>query len=881
MKIIIRYQGMLLSKKDLRPGEYTIGRSTENDIPLSHKFISRRHARIYYKDNEWWYQDLREEHPNFKKDPIRITKDTKIDIENRVELFVEDYLNFEQTQVHFVSDYKDVTGDEKTFNYSKMAVFSIIGLLFLTVIGGSLYYFINKSNRPMDANSLFTFVRPKIVEFLKTKDPKAIQDFKKYANIKDEDFVDEIGFCTGFMIEPGIVLTANHCFHGSTLLDSIVRFNLKTSDGKIHEAKRILGFDIKKDYLFLEVPSLKAYGHLEINPQECKVGEKVYTFGNVSGEGVAIREGIMASKTKDPNNPDIEFVRYSAAASPGNSGGPLIDEFGKVVALVFAATPAENYNVGTGSKNLLEGKNWFVDDLNPKKVKIETKNILNYKPAQLAFVLNLPISVTWLENPDYTRPLENVVVEVDVPSDISIHYDKLISKFSEAFCDKFEEVRTKIKDDGLVVENWESQTTEETPVIIPYQTDFNKLYSKSKEGNRLITKEIALLKPMNSYSYKLFKKKFKDENKYGYKSTAQIIKLNNDFKLNDDRYSFVYRSGRSDFRDVLSRYSDIPICQYLGRHELNDGGWNDIRKASEKTIMEVLVGEGLRYSSFDSRYLRPKARRNFLINNFDETVSESEFKDILGRSWKVFSFPLFGNITIDNYCIQMPQGVFCLSVPFPTNTEPLLRVLRENYNKYVLSSLLISPISWSVDALHDYYAKGLIRNLPLLKDVGFKKLDDGGITITLKTLGTEFSIPESKVPDTIRFASGMYYNQGNKKWIGLGFEGIYSEKNKFQICGVGVELKDSNTSSVLRRIREEEISKKKLMHMMGKENIKESDKTSKIWREEIKSKTIDTDITLFGYCAPFEKHEESETDLSIKFSSRKPLEADYRLLGDN
>ena len=49
MKIIIRYQGMLLSKKDLRPGEYTIGRSTENDIPLSHKFISRKHARIYYK----------------------------------------------------------------------------------------------------------------------------------------------------------------------------------------------------------------------------------------------------------------------------------------------------------------------------------------------------------------------------------------------------------------------------------------------------------------------------------------------------------------------------------------------------------------------------------------------------------------------------------------------------------------------------------------------------------------------------------------------------------------------------------------------------------------------------------------------------------------
>jgi trypsin-like peptidase/FHA domain-containing protein len=881
MKIIIRYQGMLLSKKDLRPGEYTIGRSTENDIPLSHKFISRRHARIYYKDNEWWYQDLREEHPNFKKDPIKITKDTKIDIENQVELFVEDFLNFEQTQVHFVSDYKDATDDEKTFNYRKIAVFSIIGLLFLTIAGGSIYYFINKSNRPMDANELFTKVRPKIVEFLKTKDPKAIQDFKKYANVKDEEFREEIGFCTGFMVEPGIVLTANHCFHGLTLLDSIVGFNLKTSDGKIHEAKRILGFDIKKDYLFLEVPSLKAYGNLEINPKECKVGEKVYTIGNVSGEGVAIREGIMASKTKDRNHPEIEFVRYSAAASPGNSGGPLIDESGKVVALVFAATRAENYNLGTGSKSLLEGKNWFVDDLNPKKVKIETKNILNYRPDQLVFLLNLPISGTWFENPDYIRPFENIVAEVDVPSDISIHYDRLISKFSKAFCDTFEEVRTKIKDDGLTVQDWESQTTEETPIIIPYQNNFNKLYSKSKEGDRLIIQEIALLIPMDLYSYKVFKKKLKNENKYEYRTNTQIMRLNNDLKPDADRYSFVYRSGRSDSKDVLNRFSGIPICQYLGRHEVNDGGWDDVRKASDKTIMEVLVGNGLLYSSRDSFYLRPNARRSFLIKNFEETVAESEFKDILGRSWKVFSFQLFGNITIDNYCIQMPQGVFCLSESYNATSESLLRVLRENYYKYRLSSMLISPIHWSMDALHDYYAKGLISNLPLMKDIGFKKLDDGGITITLKTLGIEFSIPESKVPDTIRFASGMYYNQGNKKWIGLGFEGIYSEKNKFQICGVGVELKDSNTSSVLRRIREEEISKKKLMNMMGKENIKESDKTSKIWREEIKSKTIDTDITLFGYCAPFEKHEESETDLSIKFSSRKPLKVDYRLLGDN
>ena len=56
--------------------------------------------------------------------------------------------------------------------------------------------------------------------------------------------------------------------------------------------------------------------------------------------------------------------------------------------------------------------------------------------------------------------------------------------------------------------------------------------------------------------------------------------------------------------------------------------------------------------------------------------------------------------------------------------------------------MILSPVYWSVDALHDYYAKGLIGNLPLRNDVGFKKLKNGGITITLKTLGIKFSIPE-------------------------------------------------------------------------------------------------------------------------------------------
>jgi len=55
MKIIIRYLGMSIIEKDLQPDEYTIGRAKDNDIKISHDFISRKHAKVFFEDGQWWY----------------------------------------------------------------------------------------------------------------------------------------------------------------------------------------------------------------------------------------------------------------------------------------------------------------------------------------------------------------------------------------------------------------------------------------------------------------------------------------------------------------------------------------------------------------------------------------------------------------------------------------------------------------------------------------------------------------------------------------------------------------------------------------------------------------------------------------------------------
>ena len=876
MKIIIRHLGMPLFEKDLDPGEHTIGRSSENDIRLLHDFISRKHAKIFFKDGEWWYQDLRTDHSLVEKHPIKITKGTKIEIENQVELITEDYLDLKKTQIY---DIRDAAKPGEAGATTKRTRALFLGVIVLAMIGGGIAYYLTRvAHRPMDANTLFKFVRPKVVEFVKIKNPKAIRDYQKYAGVSDEEFRDEIGFCTGFLVGPGIVLTANHCLHGMVLVDSDINFQLKTHDNKLHQVNRVLGFDIKKDFLFLEAPDLSAYGSLEINDHECKVGQKVYTIGNVAGEGIAIRDGIMASKTKDPNDPDTEFVRYSAAASPGNSGGPLVDEFGKVSALVFAATRAENYNVGTGSQTLIEGKNKFVDDLSTKKVKIETKNLLNYHPNNLVYWLYLPVSETWFENPDLIRPLENITTEVEVPADLASHYAALISNLNAATFNTFEQIQNKIRETGLGADDWMSQATKDAPIIVPYQTDFDALFYNLEGSDGLVMERLAVLSPMPSFSYKRFKEKLKKENKYAYKAIAQMLNINNEVDLDKEKYSFVYRTGSSTYKDRLDRFSMMPICQYIGANERKAAGWDDIRKAPAETVMKVLVGEGLMGSSYDSFYLRPNARRDFIIKHFDETFSESGFNDKLGRSWKVFSCKLFGNTTIDSYCLQLPQGVFSLSKFYHTESEPLLKVLRQNYAKYVLPQMFVAPVFWNVDALVDYHEKGLIHNLPLLEDVEFEKADSGDLIVTLKTLGIEFSVPAALAPASVRFTSGLSYNNGNKKWIGLGFEGVYSEGKNRKIFGVGVEVKGTHASSVLNRVREEEESKKELKNALGKDNTSKEDKIAGIWLEEIRSQSTGAEMTLFGYQAPIEKHSKSDRLMTINFYRREPFEIAYRLL---
>ncbi|MBY0386344.1 serine protease, partial [bacterium] len=344
LKIVVRFNGLVLETMDLKPGNYDLGRGPENQININHPSVHRKHGNISFISNKWIYQD----HETQKIQTIDNLE--PIFLSSEIDLATEEYTFSEQTGSRSVLPRK-----------KQRAFLAFSGALIAVLILGVAYFLIKNRLKHSDPNQLLSDVRSKIVEFEKIKDIEAIEDYKKYGGFSDTDFRDNMGYCTGFLVAPNVVLTASHCLWGSDLLDLQDSFELRMHDGKKFKPLQVLGFDPVRDFLFLQLAGAEEYGHLEF-ADDYKIGQTVYTLGNAHGQGIAIREGIMANETQDLNDPSIKYIRYSAGASPGNSGGPLLDADGKIVALVFAATGAENYNLGTSCHDLEKGFQKFVKD---------------------------------------------------------------------------------------------------------------------------------------------------------------------------------------------------------------------------------------------------------------------------------------------------------------------------------------------------------------------------------------------------------------------------------------------------------------------------------------------------------------------------------------
>jgi V8-like Glu-specific endopeptidase len=352
-------------------------------------------------------------------------------------------------------------------------------------------------------------VRSKVVEFEKIKDLTAIEDYKKYGGFSDTDFRENMGYCTGFLVAPNVVLTASHCLWGSDFLDLQTAFEIRTADGKKFQPQQILGFDPVRDFLFLKIEGAESYGHLEF-ADDFKIGQTVYTLGNAHGQGIAIREGIMANETQDLNDPTIKYIRYSAGASPGNSGGPLLDSQGRIVALVFAATGAENYNLGTSCHDLKLGFKKFVENTEPKEIKIKVKKLFNFNLNTFLQKQILPFLAEYSEYPEVNELIDQIELTFEAPIPFELIGEKILTEVQQKSSLALKSVEEALLAKKQVVLDWRSFLSEKTPVIFPSQFDSSQ-NSFYKHNGRLYMKVAGFLDSPNRKDFRAYVEQLEKE----------------------------------------------------------------------------------------------------------------------------------------------------------------------------------------------------------------------------------------------------------------------------------------------------------------------------------------------------------------------------------
>jgi hypothetical protein len=158
---------------------------------------------------------------------------------------------------------------------------------------------------------------------------------------------------TAFAIGPQTYVSAAHVFI-SAFGSQFGAPALRDAAGHVYPVDQILKFSAHEDFVVFTVTGAPAALALDTSTER-RIDDVVFAVGNALGEGVIIRDGLLTSETPENQDGRWNWLRFSAAASPGNSGGPLLDATGRVIGVVLAKSPNENLNYALPIARVLEG----------------------------------------------------------------------------------------------------------------------------------------------------------------------------------------------------------------------------------------------------------------------------------------------------------------------------------------------------------------------------------------------------------------------------------------------------------------------------------------------------------------------------------------------
>lgn len=153
--------------------------------------------------------------------------------------------------------------------------------------------------------------------------------------------VNAAGRGTGFIIdESGVAVTNNHVVTGGGLF----RVFVDGYDDPLNA--RVLGVSECADLAVIDIQG-EGFPFLAWREGPVRVGLDVYALGFPLGDPeFTMTRGIVAKASADGDTPWASItksIQHDADIEPGNSGGPLVDENGAVVAVNYSKNAADQY----------------------------------------------------------------------------------------------------------------------------------------------------------------------------------------------------------------------------------------------------------------------------------------------------------------------------------------------------------------------------------------------------------------------------------------------------------------------------------------------------------------------------------------------------------
>jgi len=213
------------------------------------------------------------------------------------------------------------------------------------------------------------------------------------------------GVGTAFAIAPNRFVSAAHVFdlHEAS---QVVPAALRDTEGKVYAIDKVLRYSQHRDLIefSLKAPP-KNVQALKLSTKP-RMGQYVFTAGNALGDGIVTRSGYITSFTPEAVDGEWDDIRYSAPASPGNSGGPLLSKDLEVLGIVVRRTQNENLNFAMpiSELNKVKGAQFFMRDVKLEQFKKQISR--DWK-----FNLDLPLdmqSITRAASQNYYKFQEKI-----------------------------------------------------------------------------------------------------------------------------------------------------------------------------------------------------------------------------------------------------------------------------------------------------------------------------------------------------------------------------------------------------------------------------------------------------------------------------------------